>query len=106
MLQHLNELAAFDQADRSAQKSWAKNPKFLSFRNAGCARESGIHEHRPTSILQMLVFIVSGPAQEGQVGPAIVARDEHRDEEGPDTGDRTGLDRGEYPAQYAAQDDR
>src|ERR1700682_1121418 len=41
-----------------------KNTKFLSFRSAGCARESGIHEHRTTSILQIRVFIVSGPPPE------------------------------------------
>src|ERR1700730_2527816 len=46
-------------------KGLGKNTKYLLFRSAGCARESGIHEHRTTSILQMRVFIVSGPAPAG-----------------------------------------
>src|ERR1700730_2719441 len=49
-------------------KGLGKNSKFLSFRSAGCARESGIHEHRTTSILQMRGFIVSGPAPAGGPG--------------------------------------
>ncbi len=43
--------------------------------------------------------------QHRQILPAIVAVDEHGDQERPDAGDGAGLDRGEDAAQDAAEDD-
>src|SRR5579871_4423944 len=64
--------------------------------DAGGAGDQG-HDHRDRA---------QGPVQEyGQVAPAIVAIDEHGDEERPDAGDRAGLDGGEDAAQDAAEDD-
>jgi hypothetical protein len=45
-----------------------KHPSFLSFRSASAARESGIHEHRTMNILEMQVFMASGPAPAGRPG--------------------------------------
>ena len=42
-----------------------ETPKLLSFRSAGAARESGTHEHRTTSPLELQVFMGSGPALQG-----------------------------------------
>jgi PIN domain nuclease of toxin-antitoxin system len=43
-------------------------PKLLSFRSAGAARESGTHEHRTTSPLELQVFVGSGSAPAGRPG--------------------------------------
>jgi hypothetical protein len=42
-----------------------ETPKLLSFRSAGAARESGTHEHRTQSPLELQVLRGSGPALTG-----------------------------------------
>ena len=45
-----------------------KYQKLLSFWSAGAARESGTHEHRTTSPLELQAFMGSGPAPAGRPG--------------------------------------
>ena len=42
-----------------------KNARRLSFRSAGFARESGIHEHEVVKSMAWPVFLDSGPGPEG-----------------------------------------
>ena len=53
-----------------------KHQSFLSFRSAGAAREPGIHEHRTMDILEMPVFMASGPAPAGRPGMTVFVSSE------------------------------
>src|SRR6266478_10018627 len=59
---------------RNSAAAGQEVPKLLSFRSAGAARESGTHEHRTTSPLELQVFMGSGPAPAGRPGMTDVGR--------------------------------
>ena len=61
------------------------------------AGDQGHHHRRPCASVRC--------TSAGQVAPAVVAIDEHGDEERPHAGDGAGLDRGEDAAEDAAQND-